>query len=315
MDRADGKAVGRRKRRSGDPGGPFRPVPSLADPFCPFGREDKMNRVDDIRKEFEFFYAQGLCKSFGGVTAVSNFSVELKSGEIVGLIGPNGAGKTTIFNLITGLDRADAGKLYFRRQYISDKPAHRISGLGIARTFQNIRLLGHLTVLENVKIAYHCLVQYNHLHAALRLRKFFQVEGDIARKSMQFLELFKLENDADTLASALPYGKRRKLEMARALATEASLLLLDEPGAGLNPQESAELVDLIKLIRDDFGVTIFLIEHDMKMVMNLCERIVVLNFGKVIAEGTPDELKRNEKVIEAYLGKGEDNREARSTKL
>jgi branched-chain amino acid transport system ATP-binding protein len=256
-----------------------------------------------IRKEFDFFFADGLCKSFGGVKAVVDFSLELSSREIVGLIGPNGAGKTTVFNLITGLDRPDAGELYFQRDYITHEPAHRIARLGIARTFQNIRLLGHLSVLDNVKMAYHCHIRYNLFHAALRLPRYHRVEADIAAKSMQFLELFGLERDAQALASALPYGKRRRLELARALATGASLLLLDEPGAGLNPAETAELTQLIRRLRDEFDVTILLIEHDMKMIMNLCERIVVLNFGRIIAQGTPAQLKTNEAVIEAYLGK------------
>jgi branched-chain amino acid transport system ATP-binding protein len=218
------------------------------------------------------------------------------------LIGPNGAGKTTIFNLITGLDRPSAGNVFFQRRYITQFPAHRIVDLGISRTFQNIRLLGHLSALDNVKIAYHNKINYGLPHAVLRLPKFFRVEKDIGEKSLQFMELLGIADVAQTKANALPYGTRRKLELARALATEASLLLLDEPAAGLNPRETAELARTIKLLRDDLKVTILLIEHDMRMVMNLCERIVVLNFGEVIATGTPDELKGNPKVVEAYLG-------------
>jgi branched-chain amino acid transport system ATP-binding protein len=260
-----------------------------------------MNK-QSIRKEFDFFFAEGLCKSFGGVQAVTDFSLELASREIVGLIGPNGAGKTTVFNLITGLDQPDAGELYFRRAYITREPAHRIARLGIARTFQNIRLLGHLSTLDNIRVAYHSHIRYNLFHAALRLPRYHRVEQDITDKSMQFLKLFHLARDVHTLAGALPYGKRRRLELARALATGASLLLLDEPGAGLNHAETAELTRLIRRLRDEFDVTILLIEHDMKMVMSLCERLVVLNFGRIIATGTPAELRTNEAVLAAYLG-------------
>jgi branched-chain amino acid transport system ATP-binding protein len=256
-----------------------------------------------IRKEFDFFFAERLSKRFGGVAAVSDFSLELAARSIVGLIGPNGAGKTTVFNLITGMEQPDSGELYFRQKYITGEPAHRIAMLGIARTFQNTRLLGHLSVLDNVKVAYHAHIRYNFLEAALRLPRYHRVERDIAGKTMEFLELFDLASEADSLASSLPYGLRRKLEIARALATGATLLLLDEPGAGLNPAESVELARLIRLLRDDFGVTILLIEHDMKMVMSLCERIVALNFGRIIATGTPEEVKNNPAVIEAYLGR------------
>jgi branched-chain amino acid transport system ATP-binding protein len=256
-----------------------------------------------IKKEFQFFFTEGLSRSFGGVQAVDNFSMSLSAGEIVGLIGPNGAGKTTIFNLITGLDRPDTGEVFFQHQYVTHMPAHKIVNLGISRTFQNTRLLGHLSALDNVKIAYHSQIHYTLAHAALRLPKFYAVEKDIAEKSMQFLEFMGIADVAQMKAAALPYGKRRKLELARALATEASLLLLDEPAAGLNPRETEELAASIRMIRDDFKVTILLIEHDMRMVMNLCERIVVVNFGELIAVGTPSELRNNPLVVEAYLGK------------
>jgi branched-chain amino acid transport system ATP-binding protein len=256
----------------------------------------------DIQKEFALFYAAGLAKSFGGLKAVDDFSIEVRAGEIVGLIGPNGAGKTTVFNLITGLEAADAGTLYFRREFITGLPAHKIAHRGIARTFQNIRLLSHLTVLENVKVAYHSHVRYGLVEAALRLPRFARVEREIETKSLEFLELLGLADVAQEPARSLPYGKRRRLEIARALATEAELLLLDEPAAGLNPAETCDLAGLIRRLRDDFRVTIFLIEHDMKLVMSLCERIVVLNFGKTIAAGTPEQVRNNPDVIAAYLG-------------
>ena len=260
------------------------------------------NVPSGIKKEFKQFFADKISKSFGGLKAVQDFSLELDFGEIVGLIGPNGAGKTTVFNLITGMESPDSGTIYFNREYITNLPPHKISHCGIARTFQNIRLLEHLSVLDNIKVAYHNHIKYNLIHASFRLPAFFRTEKEITEKSLQFLELFGLDSNAHELASALPYGKRRMLEIARALATEATLILLDEPAAGLNPQETEELTELIKLIRDKFHVTILLIEHDMKLVMNLCERIVVLNFGKMIAEGTPSEIKTNPAVIEAYLG-------------
>ncbi len=263
-----------------------------------------MQELDIIQKEFKQFYAEGVCKRFGGLQAVDNFSMDMDSGEIVGIIGPNGAGKTTVFNLITGMENPDSGKIYFERDYIVGKAPHEISKMGIARTFQNIRLLDYLTVLENIKIAYHRHITYNIIDASLRLPKYFSVEKEITEKSFEFLRVFGLEGAAFELASSLPYGKRRKLEIARALATEATLLLLDEPAAGLNPRETSELTDLIRKIRDDFRISILLIEHDMNLVMNLCERVIVLNFGKLIAQGTPEEVKNNNDVIEAYLGTG-----------
>ncbi len=255
-----------------------------------------------VKEDFKFFHIDKLSKSFGGLKAVDEVSLTVDDMQIVGLIGPNGAGKTSLFNLITGLDTPDSGTVYFQRKYIHKLPAHKIAGCGIARTFQNIRLLKHLTVLENVKTACHMHIRYNLFEAAFRFPKFYRTEKEIQDHAMEFLELFDLHHSAHEYPDFLPYGKRRKLEIARALATEANLLLLDEPAAGLNPSETAELMHLIRKIRDEFKLTIILIEHDMNLVMNLCEKIAVLSFGKKIAEGTADEIRNNPQVIEAYLG-------------
>jgi branched-chain amino acid transport system ATP-binding protein len=249
------------------------------------------------------FEAQGLLKRYGGLVAVDGFSLALRPGQIVGLIGPNGAGKTTVFNLITALERPDSGRIIFRGRDITHRPPHLVSRMGIARTFQNIRLAAHLSVLDNVKIACHKHVGYNFVQAVLRLPGYYRREKVITREAMELLEMFALRDVAGELASSLPYGKRRALEIARALATQGSLLLLDEPAAGLNPRETTDLAVLIRLIRDRFHVTILLIEHDMGMVMSLCEHVVVLDYGKVIAQGPPEQVKRDERVIEAYLGR------------
>lgn len=244
----------------------------------------------------------GLTKRYGGVLALDSVSLDLHAGQIVGLIGPNGAGKTTLFNLITGLDSPDAGSTRFAGADITHAPAHAISRLGIARTFQNIRLAGPLSVLDNVRIAYHKLAGYSLLDAALHTPRFRRRERDITARATAILQLFDLHRLAHQPAATLPYGQRRYLEIARALATGGSLLLLDEPAAGLNPRETADLAHRIRQLRDDFGLTVFLIEHDMKIVMALCQRLLVLHYGRLIASGPPDLVKRDPLVIEAYLG-------------
>lgn len=245
---------------------------------------------------------QNLHKSFGGLSAVLDFSVHLEEQELIGLIGPNGAGKTTVFNLITGVYKPDQGAIQFEGQDITGLPPYVICQRGIARTFQNIRLFNDLTVLDNVRIALHKDVNYPLLSAVLRLPRFFSGEDQIQDKARQFLQLFNLDHKRNEIASNLPYGEQRRLEIARALATNPRLLILDEPAAGMNPQETAELMELIRSVRQQFQLTILLIEHDMSLVMGVCERIYVLDYGQIIAEGTPQEIRNNKRVIEAYLG-------------
>ena len=239
---------------------------------------------------------------FGGLRAVSNFSMYINKGELIGLIGPNGAGKTTAFNMITGVYTPSEGDVYFNGVKSSGKKSYQVTQLGMARTFQNIRLFSELSVIDNVKIAYNMHVTYNLVDAIIRDKKYISEEEFITKKAMELLEIFHLEGEANEVAKNLPYGKQRRLEIARALATEPKLLLLDEPAAGMNPQETHELMEMIRWIRDKFDLTILLIEHDMSLVMGVCERIYVLEYGMKIAEGTPEELKHNSRVIEAYLG-------------
>lgn len=239
---------------------------------------------------------------FGGLRAVSNLSMHIDEGELIGLIGPNGAGKTTAFNMITGVYTPTEGKVYFNGQQSSGKKSYQVTQMGMARTFQNIRLFSELSVIDNVKIAYNMHVTYNLADAIVRDGKYLSEEDYITQKALDLLKIFHLEEEAHEVAKNLPYGKQRRLEIARALATEPKLLLLDEPAAGMNPQETKELMEMIRWIRKEFNLSILLIEHDMGLVMGVCERIYVLEYGMKIAEGTPDEIKQNARVIEAYLG-------------
>lgn len=241
--------------------------------------------------------------TFGGLRAVSDFDIDIKEGELIGLIGPNGAGKTTIFNMLTGVYLPTEGQITLNDKIVNGKKPYQIVAMGLGRTFQNIRLFKELSVIDNIKIAFHKDMKYNTLQAIFRTKKFWLEEQEIDKKARELLSLFNMEDDALALSSNLPYGKQRKLEICRALATNPKLLLLDEPAAGMNPQETKELMETIHFIRDKFKVTILLIEHDMSLVMGICERLVVIDYGRIIATGTPTEIKNNEKVIGAYLGR------------
>lgn len=248
---------------------------------------------------------RNLTIKFGGLTAVSGFELEIKQKEIVGLIGPNGAGKTTVFNMLTGVYSPTEGVIDFKGEKIHGIKPYTITQKKIARTFQNIRLFSNLTVLDNVKISFGFRVKYNIFDSILRTPRFRKEEKLIQEKSLELLKTFDLHMKANDLAKNLSYGEQRRLEIARALAADPELLLLDEPAAGMNPQETQELTDLIKWIKDKFNVSVLLIEHDMKLVMGICDRIAVLDYGKKIAEGTPEEIKNNPRVIEAYLGEAD----------
>lgn len=240
--------------------------------------------------------------SFGGLRAVDGFNIQIEKGQLYGLIGPNGAGKTTVFNLLTGVYKPNEGIITLDGKNITGKKTIEINKEGIARTFQNIRLFKDMSVLDNVKVGLHNKHRYSTIEGILRLPKYRKVEKEMDERAMELLKVFDLDSQADQLASNLPYGKQRKLEIARALATEPKLLLLDEPAAGMNPNETQELMNTIHFVRDEFHMTILLIEHDMKLVSGICERLTVLNFGQVLAEGETSEVLNDPQVITAYLG-------------
>ena len=240
--------------------------------------------------------------SFGGLRAVACLNISIEKGQLYGLIGPNGAGKTTVFNLLTGVYKPNEGIVTLDGKNITGKKTIEINKEGVARTFQNIRLFKDMSVLDNVKVGLHNKHHYSTLEGILRLPRYRKVEKEMNEQAMELLDVFDLAGQADYLASNLPYGKQRKLEIARALATEPKLLLLDEPAAGMNPNETQELMDTIHFVRDKFDMTILLIEHDMKLVSGICEKLTVLNFGQVLAEGETGEVLNTPQVITAYLG-------------
>jgi branched-chain amino acid transport system ATP-binding protein len=243
-----------------------------------------------------------LAIEFGGLQAVNDLHIEVNNKEIVGLIGPNGAGKTTVFNLLTGVYLPTSGAMRLEGVSIIGKKPFEINRSGIARTFQNIRLFKNMTVADNIKVAMQQNMKYNTISAMFRLPSYWKEEREVDIEARKYLEIFGMEDEADQMASNLPYGQQRKLEILRALASNPKILLLDEPAAGMNPTETRELMEIISRIRDQFNVAILLIEHDMNLVMNICERLYVLDYGNLIAEGTPEQIRTNQKVISAYLG-------------
>lgn len=250
----------------------------------------------------EMLEVKNLGISFGGLRAVNGFDLSINKGELYGLIGPNGAGKTTVFNLLTGVYKPDTGSIVLDGREITGKSTIEINKEGIARTFQNIRLFKDMSVLDNVKVGLHNHHKYSTFDGIFRTPTFRRVEKEMDERAMELLKVFELESEADYLASNLPYGKQRKLEIARALATEPKLLLLDEPAAGMNPNETQALMDMIRFVRDHFDMTILLIEHDMRLVSGICERLTVLNFGQVLSQGRTDQVLNDPQVITAYLG-------------
>ena len=250
--------------------------------------------------------AKDISISFGALKAVDSFNLEINSGELIGLIGPNGAGKTTVFNILTGVYNASSGEYTLDGENVIKTSTSALVKKGLARTFQNIRLFKYLSVLDNVVAAYNFRMKYGILSGMLRFRNFWREEKEAKEKAMALLKIFDLDKYAGMHAGNLPYGEQRKLEIARAMATEPKILLLDEPAAGMNPKETEDLMNTIKLIRDKFGIAVLLIEHDMKLVLGICERLVVLNYGQILASGDPKEVINNPQVVEAYLGKEED---------
>jgi branched-chain amino acid transport system ATP-binding protein len=247
--------------------------------------------------------ARGLVKNFGGIRALNGVDLHLDRGELVGMIGPNGSGKTTVFNVVTGIYRPEEGRVEIGGAPVAGLAPHRINGMGIARTFQNIRLFRNLSVADNVRAGCHRHVRYGPVAALSRSDRFHAAEGELRGKVMELLDLISLRDRRGELAGNLPYGDQRRLEIARALASEPKFLLLDEPAAGMNPSEVGRLMEFILEIRARFGLTILLIEHQMRLVMGICERLVVMDFGEVIARGTPEEIRKDPRVIEAYLGR------------